>query len=286
MMITLKAVSLSTLVVLGLATPPFIAPVQAQMSANPPEVAAKIREMGPRLGREVIRGTRKLYAPLQKMAPKDDVKITRNLAYGTHERHRLDVFQPTTTSTQPAPVVVFLHGGGYVRGDKRGFGNVGVYFARHGVVGITANYRLAPQSKWPSGPEDIGNMIKWIKANVATSGGDANKIFLMGNSAGTGHVASYVFFDEFHVKDDGVAGAILVSGPTYDVKPQHQKAYFGEDVAKYPNMSAINKMDGRKIPLFVAFAELDMPPIQRQNMLLIDALFKPHFDRCPYQHQG
>lgn len=251
-------------------------PAAAQMSANPTEVAAKIREMGPRLGREVVQTTRRLYAPLQAAAPREGVKVTRDQVYGPHERHRLDVFQPAKKSARSAPVVVYLHGGGFVRGDKRGVANVGTYFARHGVIGITINYRLAPASKWPAGAQDIGNVIKWIKRNAAKLGGDANKIILMGSSAGAGHVASYVFFEDQHVKDDGVVGAILVSGPTYQLTPGRRNhfPYFGEDAAKYDAMSSIKNIDGRKIPLFITYAELDMPPIHRQNMLLIDAVFK------------
>jgi acetyl esterase len=250
-------------------------PTTAQMSANPPEVGAKIRAMGAKLNRDIVIGTNKLYGPLLKKMKRDGVKVTKDQVYGPHERHRIDVYQPST-SAGLKPIVLFLHGGGFVRGDKKGFANIGTYFARHGVLGITANYRLAPEVKWPAGAEDISGMIKWIKANGAKFGGDAKRIFLMGSSAGAGHLASYVFFEAHQVKNDGVAGAILVSGPTYELTPgkRNQFPYFGEDAAKYPAMSSIKNIGGRKIPLFIAFAELDMPPIQKQNMLLIDALYK------------
>lgn len=252
-------------------------PATAQMSANPPEVGKKIREMGPRLSPEIIRTTGGLYRPLHEKAPKDGVKIGKDLAYGPHERHRLDLFQPNSPSPDARPIVVYLHGGGYVRGDKRGSGNIGIYFARHGVIGITINYRLAPAVKWPAGAEDIARLIGWIRANPDQHGGNIDKIFLMGNSAGTGHVSSYVFFEENQVKGaDGVAGAILVSGPSYDTRylGPRSSAYFGEDRTKYPDMSVIKKIDGRKIPLFIAYAELDMPAIQKQNHALINALYE------------
>jgi acetyl esterase len=253
----------------------YITPTQAQMSANPPEIGQKIREMGPKLNRKIVMGTNKLYGPLMKKMARDGVKITKNQSYGTHERHKLDIYQ-SLNSSGPVPIVLFLHGGGFVRGDKKGFANIGTYFARHGVLGITANYRLAPEVKWPAGAEDISGMIKWIKANGAKFGGNAKRVFLMGSSAGAGHLASYVFFEAHQVKNDGVTGAILVSGPTYELTPgkRNHFPYFGEDSAKYPAMSSIKNIDGRKIPLFIAYAELDMPPIQKQNMLLIDALYK------------
>ena len=258
-------------------------PTTAQMSANPPEVGAKIRAMGAKLNRKIVVSTFKLYGPLLKKMPRDGVKVSKDQSYGSHERHRLDVFQPVK-SAGLAPVVIFLHGGGFTRGDKKGYSNIGLYFARHGVVGITANYRLAPKVKWPSGAEDIASMIKWVKANGAKFGINANKIFLMGSSAGAGHVASYVFFEQHQIKDDGVAGAIISSLPTFDLTkkvtpkgvPGHpgERAYFGADGSKYASMSPASTVGGRKIPLQISYAELDMPMIQSQVKMLIDAVYK------------
>ena len=87
------------------------------------------------------------------------------------------------------------------------------------------------------------------------------------------------FFEKYHVKDDGVKGAILVSGPSYDLNTKvtpkgvlghpGERAYFGSDASKYSSMSAINNIEGRKIPVFIAYAELDMPMIQNQNQGLV-----------------
>ena len=261
--------------------------VNAQMSANPPEVGAKIRAMGTEFNRKVIGATMKLYGPLLAKAPKSGVTISLNQSYGSHERNVLDIYQPKAKAkAKDLPIIVFFHGGGFVRGDKKTWGNIGTYFARNGVVGMAANYRLAPKSKWPSGPEDIARALNWIKKNGTKFGGDPKRIFLMGSSAGTGHVASYVFFEKYHNKNDGVKGAILVSGPSYDLtnkgkltpkgvlKHPGERAYFGADGSKYPEMSPINDIEGRKIPVFIAYAELDIPMVQNQNLSLINALYK------------
>jgi len=257
----------------------------AQMSANPPEVGEKIKAMGARLTRDIVITTYKLYTPLLATAPQDGVKITLDQTYGPDARNRLDLYQPKARVKRGSPIVVYLHGGGYVRGDKKRQDNIGTWFARQGVIGIMANYRFAPKNTWPSGAEDIVSMIKWIKANARRIGGNAQKIFLMGVSAGAGHVASYVFFERFHINNDGVAGAILLSGPSYDLslnldrdgkKLSHsgELAYFGADLSKHEDMSSIRNVYGRKIPVFIAYAEFDMPLIQRQNMVLIEALYK------------
>ena len=249
---------------------------QAQMSANPPQVGEKIRAMGNKLSPEVIKTTNMLYGPLLATAPKDGVKVTKDEKYGPHERHRLDIFEKQSKPDDPMPILVFLHGGGFVRGDKGGAANIGMYFARHGVLAITMNYRFAPEIQWPEGAEDIAGAIKWIRQNGKKYGGEINRIFLMGASAGAAHVSTYVFFEDFQLKeDDGVAGAILFSGPTYDTSRLNQKdiKYYGKDASKYPSMSAIANIGGRKIPVFIVVAELDMPSIHYQNHAIINALF-------------
>lgn len=249
----------------------------AQMSANPPEVAEKIRAMGAKLNPEIIGATNKLYGPLLAAAPKSGVSLVKDVKYGPDERNVMDVYEPDKKPAAPMPILVFLHGGGFVRGDKAEAANIGTYFARHGVLAVMMNYRFAPKIQWPQGAEDIGNALKWIRQNGAKHGGDINRIFLMGSSAGAAHVSTYVFFEDFQLKEgDGVAGAILFSGPTYDTSRLNEKdmAYYGKDVSKHPSMSAIANIDGRKIPLFVVIAELDMPSIVYQNHALINALYK------------
>lgn len=250
---------------------------QAQMSANPPQVGEKIRAMGNKLSPEVIKATNMLYGPLLAKASKDGVKVTKNEKYGTHERHRLDIYEMQQKPADPMPILVFLHGGGFVRGDKGGAANIGIYFARNGILAITINYRFAPEIQWPEGAEDIAGVLKWIRQNGNNYGGDINRIFLMGASAGAAHVSTYVFFEDFQLKaEDGVAGAILFSGPTYDTSRLNKKdiKYYGKDASKYPSMSVIDNIDGRKIPVFIVVAELDMPSIHYQNNAVINAFYK------------
>jgi len=67
-----------------------------------------------------------------------------------------------------------------------------VWAVTHGLLGVTINYRLAPEYQWPSGIEDLTLVVAWLKSHVAEYGGDPNKIFLWGHSAGAAHVADYV----------------------------------------------------------------------------------------------
>ena len=143
------------------------------------------------------------------------------------------------------PVVVFVHGGGFARGAKRAEGlpfydNIGLWAVGQDMVGVTLNYRLAPQSTWPSGIEDLTAAVAWLKANIARHGGDPSKIVLWGHSAGAAHVADYVASAAKRNVDAGIAGAVLTSG-FYDLGTEVSvwKIYYGEDVATYAERSSL-----------------------------------------------
>ena len=65
-----------------------------------------------------------------------------DLTYGNHERHKLDLYQPTDAKN--APIMVYIHGGGWRRGDKRGVGEKVGFFVGRGWVFVSINYRLLP----------------------------------------------------------------------------------------------------------------------------------------------
>lgn len=242
---------------------------------NTPELEKFVTEYGQQDFIPIIMQLRKSYTALLKDSDKKGVRVVRDISYGTDERHKLEIFQPATASDQVRPVMVFIHGGGYVQGNKQEneeiYANIGHYFARNGVLTLIANYRLAPKNQWPAGIEDMAAIIRWINGNIREYGGDPRQIFLMGQSAGAGHVASYVFHDSFHVNngDDGVAGAILVSGPFELTGSNTDVAYFGEDRSKWPERDFLNHVDGRKIPLFIIDVEYDPISIQLANVKLM-----------------
>ena len=125
-----------------------------------------------------------LYAPLLEGMPRGAEPV-RDVVYGVDERHLLDVY-PAVGAVGPVPVVVFLHGGGFIRGDKADREAVGHYFSRHGVVAVLPNYRLGPRHRWPAGAEDVASALAWAWANIAQYGGDPDHIVLAGESAGAG----------------------------------------------------------------------------------------------------
>ena len=213
---TARHLAAAALVALGLALP------SAALAQMPPDIAAKVAALGRVVDPE---STGKIYAALQEKEPYAGIKVVRDVKYGTHPRQVVDIFTPETGAAG-RPVLMFVHGGGYVRGNKRPPGspfyeNVMVFAARHGMVGVNVEYRLAPEFKWPSGPEDMGAAVRFVNENIANYGGDPARVFLMGHSAGAGHVAAYVSHPEFFgPKGSGLAGAIFSSGPSYQLKAE------------------------------------------------------------------
>src|SRR6476661_4204879 len=84
---------------------------------------------------------------------RDDFHLTRDLAYGSDPRQRLDVYQPITPQTA-APVVVFLYGGRWQHGSKNQYHLLGEAFTRHGLVAVVPDYRLYPQVRFPAWVDD------------------------------------------------------------------------------------------------------------------------------------
>ena len=270
----LPKLALATLAVM------LVGAVGVQQSPMPAEIAAKLRE----LGRSIEPAkTVALYAPLQEKEPYQGVRVERDVKYGPADRNLLDVFMPETAA--PArPVLIFVHGGAFVGGNKRTtptspfYDNIMLWAVKNGFIGVNVTYRLAPQAPWPAGAEDMAAAIQWISNKIGESGGDPARIYLMGHSAGAVHVATYVSHPEFHkVSGGGLAGAIMVSG-IYDltVAPlaETQRAYFGTDPERYVERSSLQGLVATKTPLMTAAAELDPAGFVLQFDRLKDAICK------------
>jgi acetyl esterase/lipase len=242
------------------------------------DVWTKIRSLGYDLTPALIEATRALMAPLAPR-PGPDVAVHRDVFYGPDPRHRLDVFVPAAGAVR-APALVFVHGGGFVMGDKGApeapfYNNVGLWAARSGCIGVTMTYRLAPAAPWPAGSEDVAAAVRFLRADIGQWGGDPDGIFLMGQSAGAVHVAGYVAMPRLHgVPNGGVAGAILVSG-IYDVaradRNPFQAAYYGEDASRWVERSTLGGLAAAALPCFYTVSEFDPPDFQRQAAWLVEA---------------
>src|SRR5690606_9984890 len=106
-----------------------------------------------------------------------------DVAYADGERKKLDIYTPERP-VGPAPVVMFIYGGGWAAGDKFEYEFVGRAFAANGYVAVIPDYRKYPEVTFPGFLEDNAQAIRWIEDNIANYGGDKNRFFLVGHSAG------------------------------------------------------------------------------------------------------
>jgi triacylglycerol lipase len=265
----------------------------AAATTDTPRAHEEIRKYGmPYPGTRYLT-LRAIYEPYIREAGFEKSRATRDLSYGAHELQRLDVLEPRSEASAAMPIVVFVHGGAFVRGDKGGrdgseiFDNVLNYFTRHGMLGININYRLAPAHPYPAAAEDLRDVLRWIHENAAEFGGDPDRIFLIGHSAGATHVATYALTErlQFNGGKDGVRGAILMSGVYGDADadgPPH--VYFGADPVTVAARVPLAHVDGRSIPLFVIDAEYDPLRMQREAIELVAAICDRD-GRCPRHQQ-
>jgi len=119
-------------------------------------------------------------------------EAVRNLDYWGDgiSRHRLDIYRSRLTPPSGAPVMVYVHGGAWIIGDKREQGKPMMYeLVARGWVCVAINYRLSPKSAWPDHIVDVKKALAWVRDHIAEYGGDPSFIAVSGGSAG-GHLSS------------------------------------------------------------------------------------------------
>ncbi|TAJ92313.1 MAG: alpha/beta hydrolase [Gammaproteobacteria bacterium] len=260
---------------------------------NHTTLATQIRAIGREINFDSLNATRELYTPLHPVAPFNDVAIRRDERYGDHERHRLDLFLPVDDADRLRPAVVFIHGGGFVRGDKYTPGspfydNVGVWAVRNGLIGINMTHRLAPEFQWPAVIDDIAQAIAWANRQGREYGLDTDRVYLMGQSAGAAHAVSYIAHPRFYAPAaQGLAGAIFISG-LYNLETlaadEMSASYFGADRTLHRERSPLPGLLAARIPYLIALAEREPPIFERQALELLTALHERDQRLPPFVH--
>lgn len=194
-------------------------------------------------------------------------KVGDGIAYADGPRHKLDIYAPEQRG-EPAPVVFFIYGGGWSRGDRADYQFVGRALASRGFVTVIADYRLVPEVRYPGFLEDSARALRWVQDNIAKYGGDPNRLFLSGHSAGA-YNAVMLALDPSFLNEYGVTMPILavgaLSGP-YDFYPFE---YFEvqEAFGQAPNPQGtqpINLITADAPPMYLATGTSD-PIVRMQN---------------------
>ncbi|PZU09841.1 alpha/beta hydrolase [Sphingomonas sp.] len=148
----------------------------------------------------------------------------KSFSYGPNPLEKLDLWQPT--SPTPAPLILFVHGGGWQRGDKDNA--TGATKIRHlverGYAVASIDYRLVPEATVEQQTADVALALAWVRSHAAENGIDAGRIILMGHSAGA-HLVALVGTDPSYLRAVGldyhaVRGVVPIDGAAYDVPKQ------------------------------------------------------------------
>ena len=150
------------------------------------------------------------------------VNATKDIAYAAdvpQDKHRLDVYAPA--GVRNAPVVIFIHGGGFVQGDRRDYNGLATAIASTGVVVVVPSYRLFPQTDARGAAQDVAAAAGWTLKHIAAYGGNSRGFVLCGHSSG-GYLAALIGLDPEFLSADGIAGSSVrgIAGfsGTYDVR--------------------------------------------------------------------
>ncbi len=175
-----------------------------------------------------------LILPSMEISP--DVEWRKDFAYredaeADAAKHKLDVYVPKGQSN--APVFFFIHGGAWRMGDRAQYPPLGSRYAQEGFVTVVPSYRLAPNHPHPAQIEDVAAAFAWTVWHVAAHGGDTNRIYVGGHSAG-GHLAALLSLDERHLAAHQLSakyirGVLALSG-VYDLTGgEGLESVFGRD---------------------------------------------------------
>ena len=203
-----------------------------------------------------------------------EVVEERDIAYydgpGFNRRkHRLDLFLPR--GQKDFPVLLFIHGGAWVSGDRRMYTSVGRVFAKNGVGTAVISYRLSPAVQHPAHIEDCARAFAWVKNHIGERGGRPDQIFVTGQSAG-GHLSALLCTNEKYLAQQqcslaDIRGAIPISG-IFEFRPGRFDRVIGEGVEAAESASPIRFLSDRCPPFLVLYAESDIPNCDQMSQRL------------------
>lgn len=185
---------------------------------------------------------------------------TKDLAYGDDKKQKLDLYMPKDAKN--TPVLMWIHGGGWKMGDRAMFGQLGQRFAENGIGCAVISYRLTPAVQHPEHVKDGAAAFAWLHANVNKYGGNPDRLFVSGQSAG-GHLTALLtlntkYLDDLKVPADAIKGSIPMSGlysiPALKREIPGMKMFkdaFGSDPDTCKDASPVEFVKNAKAPMLV-----------------------------------
>ena len=198
-----------------------------------------------------------------------------DISYGPHEGQALDVFQPDAPEERRLPVLVFIHGGSWSHGYKEWMGFMAPAITCLPAIYISIGYRLAPETRFPGPVEDCRNAIRWVFENISPRGGDPDRIFVGGHSAG-GHLAALITLEreawgDYGLPETVIKGCFPVSG-SYDFRLRDREFRLLNSSNEIEAASPVTYIPGNAVPFYVAYGENDFEDLRLQAPIFAKSL--------------
>jgi dienelactone hydrolase len=208
------------------------------------------------------------------------VREKKDLAYFDGEgadgkKHKLDLYLPA--SDQPFPMLMWIHGGGWKMGDRSMYGELGRRFAEAGIGCAVISYRLSPDVQHPEHVRDCARAFAWLHAHAKEHGGNPERLFVSGQSAG-GHLTALLtldrrYLEELKVPEEAIKGSIPMSG-VYTIPAVKRdlpglkmfKEAFGSDADVCKEASPVTHVKNLKCPMLVITETEDDKALLRETM--------------------
>jgi enterochelin esterase-like enzyme len=204
-----------------------------------------------------------------------EVEVHKDIPYvekDADERQKLDIYSPK--GAKDAPVLFFIHGGGWTQGSRSGFDRIGRTIAKNGIVFVSTGYRLSPKVQHPAHIQDVARGFAWTAANIEKYGGSKDAIFVSGHSAG-GHLCALLATDDDYLKAEklslsNIKGVIPVSG-VYVVSTR-MKNIFGDDAEVAKKASPQNHAREGLPPFLILYGDAEANQLGKQAEAFAPAL--------------
>lgn len=221
-------------------------------------------------------------------------KKIKNVTYATsidNKKLQLNVFIPRKVKTEKLPVLLFVHGGNWNSGNKNSYGFFGRNFAKKNVITIIPSYTLSPNANYDQMASEIASAIKWVQTDIEKFGGNPEKLFVTGHSAGGHLVALATMNPKYGVEEETVSGIILNDAAGLDMKyyleqipPNQDNDYittWTNSPIEWKNASPIYFLNEKTPPFLIYVGKKTYPSIKVANERFLKELNKYQKDVTP-----